>query len=102
MGTRWDALTRRPAPVSSDPWSTAREAAEVFLGGQASGVQFLAAMHSIGHDGPEELQDLVELDDEYLFGNDPEASSQSLQGHAMERLVGRARQLLATGSGITS
>lgn len=99
---RWDALTRRFGPAAHDPWSTAREAAEVFLGGQASGVQFLAAMHSIGHDGPEELQDLVELDDEYLFGNDPEASCQFLQDHAMERLVGRARQLLAPGSGTTS
>ena len=69
----------RPA----EPWATARDAAHDLLAGQISGAQFLAAMHDLGREGPQELQDLVELDDEYLFGNDPTASQRFAEDQAM-------------------
>ena len=77
-----------------DPWAFARERADDLLSGRISGQQFLAAIHLIGHEGPEELQDLVELDDEYLFGNDPGAEENFRTKGVMELLLQRARTLL--------
>lgn len=80
--------------AQEDPWGFARAVSADFMAGRISGQSFVAAMHQIGHQGPHELQDLVELDDEYLFGNDPDAEDRFRTNEVMEVLVGRARELL--------
>lgn len=82
--------------AEEDPWGFARDAAADFLAGRTSGHSFVAAIHQVGHQGPEELQDLVELDDTYLFGNDPDAENRFRSEQVMEVLVRRARGLLAS------
>ncbi|MDN5564852.1 MAG: hypothetical protein L0G49_14010 [Luteococcus sp.] len=65
--------------AADDPCDFARRAARDFLAGRTSGQRFLADLHLIGHQGPEGLQDLVELDDQYLFGNDPGAEERFMK-----------------------
>lgn len=85
------ARTERRA--EDDPWSFARATAEDFLTGRISGQQFLAAMHAIGHDGPREFQDLVELEDEYDQTIDPDAEQRFRSDRIMELLVRRAGEI---------
>lgn len=87
------ARARNELRAEDDPWDFARATAKNFLTGRISGQHFLAAMHAIGHDGPEELQDLVELDDEYDQAIDARAEENLCSDRIMELLVRRAREL---------
>lgn len=51
-----------------------REAARRVLAGRLTEREFVAWAHChVGHDGPDELQDLVEMDDEYDTNVDADA-----------------------------
>ncbi len=81
--------------AEDDPWGVARATAEDFLTGRISGQQFVTELHVIGDGGPEELQDLVELDDQYDQAIDMRADEKFCSDRIMELLVRRARELAA-------
>lgn len=81
------------APVAT---SEVREAAQRLLAGQLTEREFVAWVHChVGHDGPDELQDIVEMDDEY----DP-----NIDADADRRFVsdGKAAQVLSFAEDLVS